>query len=145
MIEPNLRLQKYLEGYVDWLEKLNDRSVSLLDDMCASNISFDGPYHAVQGANDVCSIFEARLLLGEQFSFHVYDFAWGRGEGVANLYWQMSFCASQRAQLIRKRMCEVSVDGMSRLMFLPGGKIFSIQDFWGEHDPKDFNRYSSAL
>ncbi len=145
MIEPNLRLQKYLEGYVDWLEKLNERSVPLLDGMCAPNISFDGPYHAAQGANDVCSVFEARLLLGERFSFHVYDFAWGRGEGVANLYWRMSFGSSQRTQLVRKRMCEVSVDGMSRLMFLPDGEIFSIQDFWGEHDSKYFNRYRSDL
>ena len=142
MIEPNLRLQKYLEDYISWLEKLNERSLGLLGGMCAPNVSFDDPYHGVQGVDAAQVLFGRRLALGDNVHYHVHDFMWGRRESSAYIYWSFSFCEKVRKGLRRKQGKNMAVQGMSEFMFLPDGSIFSLQDFWGAHGDVNLKEYS---
>lgn len=135
MIEPNLSLQKPLEDYVEYVEKLNLRSIPLLDFISDPSFSFQDPYHNVVGRLEASRIFEHRLNTYPNAVYKVSDFMWGRRETVAYMYW--SFCYTPK----KKKKDPLIMEGMSELKFLPDGKIYSCCEFWGEHSNFDIKAY----
>ncbi len=140
MIEPDLNLQKPLEDYIEFFEKLNSRSLPLLGSIVDPSVSFQDPYHYMKGFGDVSLLLERRLSICAQRRYKVSDFMWGRREATAYIYWNLSY--KQKKKAMRKVSTDnFLIEGMSELKFYPDGKIFSISEFWGDHDGFDVKSY----
>ncbi len=135
MIEPDLSLQKPLEDYVEYIDKLNIRSIPLLSEMFASSISLSDPYYNVNGAQNICKILEQRFKVCHDARYKVIDFMWGRREAIAYIYWNFIYRPNKKAFLLKKDNSEfLNIDVMCEVKFLPNGEIFSHSEFWGEHN-----------
>ncbi|MGN7438888.1 MAG: hypothetical protein ACTHOO_09625 [Alcanivorax sp.] len=129
MIDPDLRLQKPLEEYVETFDKLIPRAISLFEPLLDDTYIFEDPYHRAYGYKGLSNILNARYGLCKSSRYRVHDFMWGRRENTAYMFWEYTF------ERMTKKKAEVSAfTGMSELMFTKGGKILSHTDFWGTHD-----------
>ncbi len=140
MIEPNLHLQKPLEDYVEYTEKLSLRSIALLDGMSEPSFSFQDPYYNVVGRIEAYLILEHRLKTYPNAIYKVSDFMWGRRQGVAYMFWSYRYLA-QKKLMERSEPEPLVMEGMSELKFLPNGKIYSCCEFWGEHSGFNIKAY----
>ncbi len=131
MIEPNLRLQKPLEDYVEYIEKLSLRSIPLLESMSDPSFSLQDPYHDIVGRIEVQRLLEHRLKTYPDANYRVRDFMWGRKEAVAYIYW--SFHYLPKKNMPKRKPASLIMEGMSELKFLPDGRIYSCREFWGAH------------
>lgn len=144
MIEPDLNLQKPLEDYIEFIEKLNSRSIPLLGEMVDPILSFQDPYHNIKGFSEVQLLLERRLNICADVRYKVSDFMWGRREATAYIYWNFSY--KQKKKSFRKSLADsFLIEGMSELKFYPDGKIFSISEFWGAHDGFDVKSYEPSI
>ncbi len=140
MIQPNLHLQKPLEDYVEYTEKLSLRSIGLLETMSDPSFSFQDPYHNAVGRIEAERTLDHRLRTYKNASYKVSDFMWGRRQDVAYMFW--SYRYTPRKKLMERSMPEpLIMEGMSELKFLPDGKIYSCCEFWGEHSGFDIKAY----
>ena len=136
MIDPDLRLQKPLEDYVETFDKLIPRAISLFEDLIDDTYVFADPYHRVQGYKGLSNILNARYGLCKSSRYRVHDFMWGRRDNTAYMFWEYTF------EVIKRRKSQVgAITGMSELMFTQDGKILSHTDFWGAHDAFDIKTY----
>ena len=139
MIDLDLRLQKYLEDYIEFWDKLNTRSLPLLSELSAHNISFCDLYHNVSGVDDVSRVLAYRQKIFNGGRYHVYDFMWGRCETTAYMHW--SFTYRPKKRFLGKEPDDVVIGGMSKLIFLPDGKLLSQEDFFAAHDVEEMAAY----
>lgn len=143
MIEPNLRLQKPLEDYIEYFEALNMRSVALLSHLALPSLSFQDPYHSVRDRDAAEGLLKARLELHENGRYRVHDFAWGRRAETAYIYWTFIFKPTK--QFIGKSKKEaINMEGMSEVLFSTDGKVVAHSDFWGAHDDFNVKGYKST-
>lgn len=139
MIDRDLFLQKYLEDYIEFWDKLNLRSIPLFVEFCAHNISFCDPYHSVSGIEDVSAVLSHRQKVFRGGRYHVYDFIWGRREATAYMHW--SFTYRPKKKIFSKAFDDVVIGGMSKLVFLPNGRLLSHEDFFAAHDVSEIKDY----
>lgn len=139
MNEPDLRLQKYLEDYIEFWDKLNNRSLPILDALCAQSFSFCDPYHNARGVNEARDVLSHRQKVFTGGRYHVYDFMWGRREGTAYMHWSYTF--RPKKKFLRKAKDDIVIGGMSKLVFLPDGQLLSHEDFFAAHDIEEMQAY----
>ncbi len=132
MSQPNLRLQKPLEDFIDVLEKLTPRTLPLLTDLFMDDVSFCDPYYRVRGSQDMERLFLHRINSFDAGRYRVVDFMWGRRAATAYISW--SFAYTVKKETIR-------IDGMSEIMFTPDGKILSYDEFWSQHNANHLKQY----
>ncbi len=144
MIEPDLRLQKPLEDYVEILEKISPRTVDLLDTVCSMSLSLEDPYHNVQGREVSKALLCRRLKLHGDARIRVHDFSWGRREASAYIRW--SFVFKPKKSIFKWNVNkDISIEGMSEILFLPELSIGSITDFWSAPDGFNVRAYAEAV
>ncbi len=139
LIELDLRLQKYLEDYIEFWDKLNTRSLPILRELCVPNFSFCDPYHSVVGVDEACDILAHRQKVFTGGRYHVYDFMWGRREGAAYMHWNFTY--RPKKKFLGKVQDDVVIGGMSKLVFLPDGQLLSHEDFFAAHDVAEMAAY----
>jgi len=140
----NLSLQKPLEDYVEYIEKLSLRSIPLLGEMSDPSFSFQDPYHDVTGAIEAQRLIEHRFKIYSGARYKVSDFTWGRRDATAYLFW--SFRYRPKKKLLERSQSEALIlEGMSEIMFSPDGKLYSHSEFWGRHDHFDVKEYRNNL
>ncbi|PCJ00241.1 MAG: hypothetical protein COB14_04605 [Alphaproteobacteria bacterium] len=145
MIEPDLSLQKPLEDYVEYIEKMNIRSLPLLETMSEPLFSFQDPYHTVNGMGAAQKILARRLEIYPFGRYRVHDFAWGRRSATAYIYWSFFYKVEKRKFLGKKESETYDFSGVSEVVFAPDGKILSHVEFWGGHDAFDVKTYQKPL
>ncbi len=146
MFEPDLSLQKPLEDYIELFDGLNPRAMDLLDEISTVSLSLEDPYLKVQGRESVKSLWRRRFSLHQGGRYKVHDFSWGRREATAYIRWSFLFKLKKKKGLFSKKTSDesLSFDGMSQLVFLPDGQLFSIIDFWGMHSGFNIQDYAVA-
>jgi len=149
MTIPNLKLQKPLEDYIELFEKATARSLSLFDPLLDKDFIFEDPYHKALGVVGFKLLMSGRFgLYGgtnvrdkSRLRYRAHDFAWGRREDVAYMYWSMIFPVVNKSR--RKEAQEASFEGMSELCLSKSGKLMSQRDFWGGHESFDIRGYKA--
>lgn len=145
MLEPDLSLQKPLEDYVEYIEKLNIRSLPLLTTMSAPFFSFQDPYHDATGLNDAQRLLARRFKMYPDGRYKVHDFAWGRRLATAYIYWRFSYRLEKQKFLGKKSSYSCVLSGVTEVMFSPDGQILSHAEFWGAHSEFDVKAYQKPL
>lgn len=131
MNQPVMALQKALEDYIGYFEKLTPRSVRLLEKLAEPGMRFTDPFHDVHGVDAVEAVLEQRLRADGQTQFRVSDHAWGRDGYTVYLRWtRTSFVSGQ----------EQRINGVSEVMFSPGGRVAAHIDHWDSGRQKDARR-----
>ncbi len=143
MIEPNLSLQKPLEDYVEYIEKMNTRSLPLLDNIAGVLFSFEDPYHNVSGVAAAQELLAHRFRIYSNSRYKVNDFAWGRRESTAYIYWSFIYSVEKRNLVGKRSLDDRSFSGISEVVFSNDGKLLSHSDFWAAHDGFDIKAYKS--
>ncbi len=141
MFEPDLSLQKPLEDYVEFWEKLSKRSVLLLPEMVVDGFSFCDPYHNVIGSSEACSVLMHRFKVFNGGRYHVYDFMWGRREGAAYMHWNFTYTPMKR--FLGKARDDVAIGGVSKIVFSKDGLLLSHEDFFAAHDVSEVKSYKT--
>ena len=141
MLKTNLSLQKPLEDYIEYIEKLNPRSIPLLEKICTPTLSFQDPYHNAGTLEDTTKILKRRFKISPGGRYKVSDFTWGRRSATAYILWSYSYMPKKRL-LNRHKVENIIIEGTSEVMFSPDGMIFSHVEFWGAHDGFDVKAYT---
>lgn len=121
MPEDNLKFHRSLMDYVTYFEKLNRRSVALLDKVAAPGIYFKDPFNEVSDIEAMKHIFTHMFETLDAPKFKVTDKAWGKGGDTAYLRWTFTFA---------RKGNQHSINGMSEIMFGADGKVISHIDHW---------------
>jgi hypothetical protein len=117
-----LALQKPLEEYVTWLERLTPRSIRLIEKIAAHGMAFSDPFNLVRGVDAVEAAFEKRLAaFGGSPKLTVTDRAFGRDNEAVYLRWTMT--GTWRGK-------PIAMNGIAELAFTLDGKIYSHIDHW---------------
>ena len=139
-LEPDLSLQKPLEDYVEFIDRLNTRSIPLLPNFVSPLFSFQDPYHHVKGVSEACDVLMRRFDLYPDARYRVSDFVWGRREATAYLFWSLRF-KTWKGLMVKRNSEDTILEGMSELKFTPEGEVYSHSDFWGVHDRFNVRAY----
>ena len=115
------KFQRALDDYIEYFEKLNARSIRLIEKLAEPGMRFKDPFNDVQGTDAVERIFKHMFANVEKPKFEVEDYAWGKDGQTAYLRWVMRY----ERQGKKRR-----IDGMSEVLFSNGGKVLSHIDHW---------------
>lgn len=143
MIDPDLKLQKPLEDYMESLEKCTPRTVMLFENLVDIGFVFIDPYHRCVGSQAFQKLLVGRYELHQKPKYKIYDFIWGRREATAYIKWRYSFELPASRFSRQEKSNRASIEGMSELVFSGDLKLLSHTDFWGEHE--DFNTKAYKL
>ena len=118
------QFQRQLEDYIAYFERLNGRSVRLLEKMAAPEIRYMDPFHDVRGIeameNILKTLFDRKL---ERPGLKIVNAGWGRDGYTAFLRWDFSF-------MPRGKREEWLVEGVSEIVFGPDGKVVQHHNHW---------------
>lgn len=145
MIDPDLKLQKPLEDYIDNYEAMSSRSLALFEPLIDMNFRFEDPYHKAIGVAGLGDLMRGRFGLYKKLRYKIYDFMWGRREATAYMMWGLSYekPKAKRFALGNGSGGSGAFEGMSELTFSGNGQILSHRDFWGSHEGFDVAAYKS--
>ncbi|MEM7650766.1 MAG: nuclear transport factor 2 family protein [Pseudomonadota bacterium] len=121
MNETPINFQRALDDYIQYFEKLNARSIRLIEKIAAPGIRFKDPFNDVQGVDAFERIFEHMFANIDSPKFEVQDYAWGKEGHTAYLRWVLHYKLKGQSRRI---------DGMSEVMFSKDGKLMSHIDHW---------------
>lgn len=113
--------QGTLDDYMLYFQKLNTRSIRLIEKMVEPGVQYKGPFDDVQGVEAFEMVLQKASILRGQSRLHIQDYAWGQAGNVAYVRWTLSY---QILQKVRR------IDGVSELMFSKRGKIMAHHDHW---------------
>ena len=105
-INPALALQKPLEDYIQYLEKMTSRSVPLLRKLAVPGMHYTDPLHDVRGIDDIVAIFQKRFTDVRSAKYRVSDYAWGKDGQTAYLRWTFT-CLRETGEDVTQGMAEV--------------------------------------
>ena len=121
-INPALALQKPLENYIQYLEKMTSRSVRLLDKMAVPGMRYSDQQHDVRGTDAITEIFSRRFTDMSGMKFRVSDHAWGHRNQIVYLRWTATY--------VRDGVEDVT-QGLAEVMFSNEGMVMSHADYMG--------------
>ena len=142
MLNLDLRLQKPLEDYIEYYEKLTTRSVPLLLKFADISMAFIDPVLNVRGQDTAQKVLLRRFELFPSIRYEVQDFCWGRREAMAYVRWSMSFEA--KTGLLKKSERK-KIEGMLEIGFSPEGKVCSHTEFWNNTQPFLVKQYQLPI
>lgn len=119
-INPALMLQKPLEDYIQYLEKMTPRSVPLLVKLAEPGMYYTDPLHDVRGIDDIIAIFRKRFTDVKSPKFRVKDHAWGKDDQTVYLRWTFSCLRGENEDITQ---------GMAEVMFSKDGLVMSHTDY----------------
>lgn len=105
-INPALALQKPLEDYIQYLEKMTTRSAPLLRKMAVPGMHYVDPLHDARGIDEIVEIFQKRFSSVQSPKYRVQDYAWARDSQTVYLRWTFS-CLREGEEVIMQGMAEV--------------------------------------
>lgn len=116
------RLHRTLLDYIEYFEKLNARSIRLIEKLVEPGIRFKDPFNDVMGVDAVERIFEHMFENLEFPKFKVRDYSWSeREERMAYIRWSFS---------CKRKGHPYAIEGVSEIMFSKDAKILSHTDYW---------------
>lgn len=118
-IHPAMAYQKPLEDYIEYLEKMNLRSLPLLEKLAVPGVQYINALHDVRGRDAVMEVFRARLHLGRQ-KFTVLHHAWAPDGQTVMLRWKLLMLEGQGDDITQ---------GVAEVMFSNEGQVMSHHDF----------------
>lgn len=119
-INPAMALQKPLEDYIQYLEKMTTRSVRLLDKLAAPGMRYADSLYDVRGSDEIAGIFRRRLETVHSPKIRIRDHAWGQDGQTVYLRWTFS-CRRDGVEDIRQ--------GVSEIMFSKDGLVLAHMDY----------------
>ncbi|MCM2343686.1 MAG: nuclear transport factor 2 family protein [Alphaproteobacteria bacterium] len=122
LINPAMALQKPLEDYIHFLERMTTRSLPLLNKLATPGMHFHDPLHDVHGVAAVMEVFAQKLSNLTAPRLRVKDFCWGREQPVAYLRWDLT------GQKDGESFFE---QGISEIMFSNDGYVMAHRDYLG--------------
>lgn len=140
MIEANLKLQKNLEDYVEYLENISLRSTDLIIPYMHDECVFTDPILTVHGAVRVSELFRTRIDLHQKARIKVRDFCWGRREQTACIVYDFTYEVSVKRKEERK-----TLEVMSEMIFASDGKIMSFSEKWGAVGAFQVKAYEKSM
>jgi steroid delta-isomerase len=114
----NPALQRPLEDYIVYLEKLSPRMVPLLDKLAAPGMKYKNPFNDVTGADAVMRVFTKIFDVTGRPKYRVSDVAWGRDGHTAYLRWTFHYDGGR------------VIEGVAEVLFDANGKIMMHTDHW---------------
>ncbi len=118
-INPAMAFQKPLEDYIQYLEKMNLRSLPLLEKLAVPGVHYTHPLHDVRGRDAMMDIFRQRLN-GERQKFTVTDHAWSRDGQTVYLRWQLRSLDNGAEDI---------TNGVAEVLFTNDGQVMAHNDF----------------
>ncbi len=115
------KLHRGLQDYCEFYEKLNLRSVRLIEKLAEPGMHFKDPFNDVMGVDQVQKIFKHMFENTQNAKFKVIDSAWGDKERTAYIRWNFGYEMKGRKYF---------VEGMSEVMFSRDAKVMSHIDYW---------------
>lgn len=116
-----LQLQKPLDDYIEYFEKLSVRSVPTIEKLATPGVRFKDPFNDVMGVDAYQRVLTHMFENLTNPKFKVKDWAWGRGDNTAYLRWTFTCVLSNKEHVI---------EGMSEVMFSDDGLVMSHIDHW---------------
>jgi|GEM_PF-1494629 hypothetical protein len=120
IINPALALQKPLEEYIQYLEKMTARSIPLLEKLSVPGMHYSDTKRDVRGVDDIIALFRNRFSRVRELKITVRDMAWGREGQTAYLRWFSTYEIDG---------VTMNGQGMSAVMFSDDGKVMSHTDY----------------
>lgn len=124
-----LRMQKPLEEYLEYMERLSTASLYLLEGCMDMFCMFQDPVHKVRGKDSVSKIWMARLECLPAAKFKIDDFSWGRKPACAYAHFMLGDVG----------------EGMIEIEFNEDGRVVSHREFWSGAFPYGGRKYQKAL
>lgn len=119
-INQAMALQKPLEDYVHFLERLNARSLKLLVNLAVPGMHYTDPFCDVHGVDEVIKAFDQRLQREGIVKTRVSDIAFGRHTAMIYLRWQSKVADIENEY----------IEGMSEIMFSNDGLVMMHKDYY---------------
>jgi steroid delta-isomerase len=116
------RFQRALDAYIDYFEKLNARSVRLIEKLAVPGMQFRDPFNDVAGIEQVEAILQKMFVDVQSPKFRVHDYAWGRDQRTAYIKWRFTATMAKGRQL--------DITGMSELYFNDNALVMTHIDYW---------------
>ena len=116
------RLQRALDDYIDYFERLNARSVRLIEKLAVPGMQFQDPFNDVTGIEKVEAILQKMFTDVKTPKFRVHDYAWGRDGHTAYIKWTFI------AKMAKGRQLDIT--GMSEIYFNDDALVMSHIDYW---------------
>lgn len=114
-----MAFQKPLEDYIQFLEKMNARSLPLLEKLAVPGVHYISALHDARGHDAVIEVFRARLHQGKQ-KFHVLHHVWAAEGQTVFLRWQLRVMEGDHVDI---------TNGVAEIMFTHDGQVMSHHDF----------------
>lgn len=112
----NLRLQRPLDDYIAFYERLSIRSLPLIETLVSPLVSFKDPFFKGKGEDFFRAALAFRLKHVENMRIKITDHAWGRDKMTVYLRWSCSFIWRGKSY---------DIEGVSDVMFDMSGKVVS--------------------
>jgi len=120
----NLTLQKPLEDYIAFWQKLSSRSVPLLETLVVPYVRYTNPFHQIQGPEAMKDVLNNLYAHAEEVRIKINDQAWGRDGQTVYLRWVMTFIPKGAARR------QWTILGVSEIMFGNDGRVMAHLDHW---------------
>lgn len=121
MLQENIKLQRALDNYIQYYEKLSARSVRLIEKLAEPGMRFKDPFNDVQGTDAFARIFNHMFASVDAPKFSIQDYTWGRDGQTAYIRWRLDYRIKGQNRII---------EGMSEVLFSKGAKVLSHIDHW---------------
>ena len=118
-INPAMAYQKPLEDYIQYLEKLNMRSLPLLEKLAVPGVRYVSALHEAIGRDAVMEVFRLRLEQGRQ-KFSVLQHSWSGDGQTVFLRWQWRVGEGDDMDI---------TNGVAEVLFSNEGQVMSHHDF----------------
>lgn len=125
----NLRLQKPLEEYLDFLERLSRASLYLVEERLDMFVVMRDPLHHLRGKDSVSKLWERRLESLPDAKFKFDDFSWGRKPATAYAHFLLGKVG----------------EGMVQIDFNEDGFVSAHREFWMGDFPYAGRKYAKSL
>lgn len=112
-----------MEDYITYWEKLNRRSIRLIEKIADPAFTFRDPFHEVAGLDAFEAMLEASFRRVKTMRFKATDHAFGRDGHTAYIRWTSVIVPNRGKKTF-------TIVGMSEVAFNNDGKVVSHVDHW---------------
>ena len=115
-------LQRALDAYIDYYERLSARSIRLIEKLAVPGMQFRDPFNDVAGIEKVEAVLKKMFADVTAPKFRVHDCAWGRDQRTAYIKWGFTARMQNGSHL--------NITGMSEICFNDEGYVMAHIDYW---------------
>ena len=119
----DINLNKALENYIEFWEKLNLRAARLLHKHVFAGIIFTDPLGQMQGVEHVQYFLEQIMRDNKMLRIKVHGYGWHNNETKVYLNW-----SATHVSLDKKK--QYTINGMSDILFGDTGLVLKHTNYW---------------